>query len=96
MDNSVEKGLGIAGLIVGIIALVVSFIPCFGIYAFLIGLLGLVLSGIAMYIAVKNGAEKGLIIAALIISALGTIIAISQYLSIADASQTGQDRQGRR
>lgn len=85
MENSTSKGLGIAGLIVGIIALVISFIPCFGIYAFWIGIIGLVLSGIAMFIAMSNNAEKGLIIAALIISALATILAYSQYQSISNA-----------
>jgi len=58
-------------------------------YAFWIGLIGLVLSGVAIYIAVKTGYEKGLIIAALVVSALGTIIAYGQYQSISNALQGG-------
>ena len=85
MNNDLSKGLGIAGLIVGIIALIVSFIPCFGIYAFWIGIIGLLLGGLAFYIANRNYEEKGLAIAALIVSALASIIAYAQYHSITSA-----------
>ena len=43
-NSKAGKGLGIAGLVLGILAAVVSFIPCLGMYAMFPGIIGLVLS----------------------------------------------------
>ncbi len=80
--NSLAQGLGIAGLVTGIIALIVSFIPCFGIYAFWIGILGALLAGGAIYIASKENLSKGLAIAALVVSILAMTIAFMQYRAL--------------
>lgn len=70
------KGLGTAGLIVGIVALLFSFIPCLGMYAALPALVGIVLSAIAMKQASKAGAAKGMAIGGMVCSIIGLIIAI--------------------
>jgi hypothetical protein len=73
------QGLGIAGLVLGIIALIISFIPCLGMYAIVPGVIAIVLSAIGYSQATKANAKKGLIIAALVISILGTAIAAWQF-----------------
>ena len=70
------KGLGTAGLIVGIVALLFSFIPCLGMYAALPAVVGIILSAIAMSQASKAGAPKGMALGGLICSIVGLIIAI--------------------
>ncbi|NJO89199.1 MAG: hypothetical protein HC831_09775 [Chloroflexia bacterium] len=82
--STAGKGLGIAGLIIGIIALLVSFIPFFGMLSIYIGGLALLLSIIGLILAVSKKASKGLIIAALIISALATGIAAWQISKITE------------
>ncbi len=85
MENksNIVTSLGIAGLVLGIIALIVSFIPCFGIYAFYIGILSIIISVIGIVFAVKKKVGKGLLIAAIIISLVGSSIAYWQYTKIA-------------
>lgn len=73
------QGLGIAGLVLGIIALIISFIPCLGMYALIPGTIAVILSAIGFSQASKVNAKKGLITAALIISIVGTIIAGWQF-----------------
>lgn len=69
------QGLGIAGLVVGIVALLISFIPCVGVFALVPGIIAIVLSSIGLSQANKNNGEKGIIIAGLVVSILSTIIA---------------------
>jgi hypothetical protein len=90
--STAGKGLGIAGLIIGIIALLISFIPLFGIIAVYVGGLALILSIIGLILAVQKKASKGLIIAALIISALSVGIAYWQYSRIAGALDDVQEQ----
>jgi len=73
------QGLGIAGLVLGIIALIISFIPCLGMYALVPGIIAVILSAIAFSQASKANAKKGLITAALIVSIVGTAIAGWQF-----------------
>ncbi len=73
------QGLGIAGLVLGIIALIISFIPCLGMWAILPGIIAIVLSAVGYSQASKANAAKGLVIAALIISIIGTAIAAWQF-----------------
>lgn len=70
------KGLGTAGLIVGIVALLFSFIPCLGMYAALPALVGIILSAISMSQAKKAGAQKGMALGGLICSIIGLLIAL--------------------
>ncbi|MBS1651329.1 MAG: hypothetical protein JSU07_04885 [Bacteroidetes bacterium] len=70
-SNNDGKGLGIAGLVVGILSLVLSFVPCLGMWAVVPALIGLILSVIAM----KKPAAKGLAIGGLICSVIAILIA---------------------
>lgn len=69
------KGISTAGLVVGIIALVLSFIPCLGMWAMLPAIVGIVLSAIGMNQAGKAGAQKGMALGGLICSIIAAAIA---------------------
>lgn len=84
--SNAGQGLGIAGLVLGIIALLISFIPCVGLFALVPGAIAIVLSAIALMQAKKANASKGLIIAALVISILGTSIAAIWGLVLGSAA----------
>ena len=83
------KNLGIAGMILGIIAIIVSFVPCFGWWAIVLAVVGLVLSAISMTQAKKAGASKGMAIAGLICSILAIIIGTIWIFIIAKAVTEG-------
>ena len=78
-NSNAGQGLGIAGLVLGIIALIISFVPCLGMYALLPGIVAVILSAVGFSQASKANAKKGLITAALVISILGTAIAAWQF-----------------
>jgi len=79
-------GLGIAGLVLGLIAILICFFPCFGILAIVPGLVGVTLSAIAYNQAVKGNGTRGFIIAALVVSILGSSVALMQGLFISSLS----------
>jgi biopolymer transport protein ExbB/TolQ len=85
--SSAGQGLGIAALILGIVSFVVSFIPCIGLLAIIPGIVAIILSIVALSQAQKENAAKGIVIAALIISILGTSIAILWSVFFASAFQ---------
>jgi hypothetical protein len=69
------QGLGIAGLVIGIIALFLAFIPCTAIPDLILCIIAIGLSGFGLYKANQANASKGLQIAALIVSILAFLIA---------------------
>ena len=77
--SNAGKGFGIAGFVLGLIALIFSFIPCLGMYAMFPGVLAIILAAVALMQANKGNGPKGLIIAALIVSLIGTAVAVYQY-----------------
>lgn len=85
-SSNAGQGFGIAGFVLGIIALIISFIPCLGMYALVPGVVAIALSAVGLSQATKANASKGLIIAALVISILGTVIAGWQFVVIKTAA----------
>lgn len=88
MENNHERptvglGLGIAGLVLGIVAVIVAFFPCITFAGLVLGILGVALSTVGLTQAKKVNAPTNLLMAALIVSIIGTSIAaihISQPL----------------
>ncbi|MBN1413606.1 MAG: hypothetical protein JW973_00790 [Bacteroidales bacterium] len=70
-QSNAGQGLGIAGLIMGIMAIPLGIIPCTFLIALVFGAVGIVLSAIALSQANRINSPKGLIIAALVCSILG-------------------------
>ncbi|GAA1661585.1 hypothetical protein GCM10010977_24290 [Citricoccus zhacaiensis] len=66
------NGLGVAALVLGIIAIVIAFIPFIGMGSFLLGALAVILGIVGLR---KKGLPKGTSIAGLILGALSLIIA---------------------
>jgi len=69
------QGLGIAGLILGILSILFAIIPCTAIVGVFLGGIGLMLSIFGVVLASKHNAQKGLVIAALVVSIIGVLIA---------------------
>ncbi len=84
--SNAGQGFGVAGFVMGLIALILSFIPCLGMYALIPGIIAIIFSTIAFIQANMANASKGLIIAALIISILGSLIASWQFVTIRRAA----------
>jgi len=75
-SNNAGLGLGIAGLILGILSVPLGLIKCTFVTGIVFGILGITLSSIGLTQAKKAGSATGLIIAALIMSIVGTVFAL--------------------
>ena len=73
-DPNAGKSWGVAGLVVGIISLIFSFIPCLGAWAFIPAIVGIILSAVSMKQAGPNG-SKGMAIGGLICAVIAVIFA---------------------
>jgi len=74
--SSSGQGLGIAGLVLGIVAIPLAIIPCTSVFGILLGILGITLSAIGLSQATRAQAPKGLILSGLVLSIIATLIAI--------------------
>lgn len=72
------SGMGIAGLVLGILALVSSWIPIVNNLAFLLGLLGLIFAIVGM-VATSRGkrAGRGIAIAALVCNIVACVVVLA-------------------
>ena len=73
--SNAGQGLGIAGLVMGILAIPMGIIPCTFYLGILFGIVGIVLGAVALTQANRGYGPKGLIIAALICSVVGLTFA---------------------
>jgi hypothetical protein len=89
--SNAGKGLGIAGLVLGILAAIISFIPCLGFWAVVPGVIAIILSAISLSQAGKAGASKGLAIAGLVCGIVGTVIACWWGYAVASAASQLKD-----
>ena len=83
--SNAGKGLGIAAFVIAVVGIVISFIPCLGMYGLVPCGIALILAIIAFIQAKKANGSKGLIIAALVISIVGTSIASWQLYDLMNA-----------
>jgi hypothetical protein len=82
--------MGIAGLVLGIIGAILSFIPGGGYFGWLICLVGIILSAIGMSKAKKANQPAGAAIAGLVLSIVGFVLSLGNLLClIACASAAG-------
>ena len=78
--------MAVAGLVLGIVAIVLSFIPCVNLFGFLPAVLGLIFSIIGLSKAKKTGEGKGMSVAGLICSILALVwIPIYVFIFLAAA-----------
>jgi hypothetical protein len=84
------QGMGIAGLILGIIAIPLAIIPCTFPLALLFGAAGIVLSAVGLHQANTANGTKGLQISGLIVSIVGLSIALMWGLFFASLNDNGK------
>ncbi len=77
--------MGIASLVLGIVALVVAWIPCIGVYTVILSIVGLILGAVGISKAKKTGQGKGVAIAGLVLNIIATAISIIWWLLVAGA-----------
>jgi len=77
------NGLGIASLIIGIFAFILSFIPVVNVFGLVLAIVGVTLGIIGLIMAKKKGGSKGLSLTGVILNGLGIIIFIVMYTMIA-------------
>ena len=77
--------MGVASLVLGILALIVAWVPCVGIYALIFSVLGLVLGAVGMARSRKTGKGKGLSIAGFVCCVVATGLAIFWFMVVSGA-----------
>lgn len=80
--SGAAMGLGIAGLVIGIVSLLISFIPCLGALAIYPGAVAVILAGVGLGLSMKANKVSGLSVAALCVSVIACGIAGWQYYTI--------------
>jgi hypothetical protein len=83
--STAGQGIGIAGLILGIIAVPLALIPCTFPLALLLAAGGIILSAVGMTQASRVNGARGLPVAGLVVSVIGMMIALMWGLLISTA-----------
>lgn len=86
-DRPEESGLvtaiSVVGTVFGVIGMLGSFIPCFGIFALYVAIPAALISGVALGVAYYQKVRKTFAIVALTISMIGVTVAGIQFGSLA-------------
>jgi hypothetical protein len=84
-QSSAGKGMGVTALVLGILGIICSFIPCFGFFAIMFGALAIIFGAIGLSQAKKGGGAQGTPRAGLILGILSTVFTIIWWISFAGA-----------
>ena len=76
VKTNAGQGLGIAGLVMGILAIPLAIMGCTSILGLLLGGAGIILSAVGLSQATKSNGNKGLPTGGLVVSIVGTFIAL--------------------
>ncbi len=87
--TSAGQGLGVAGLVIGILAAILALIPCIGWIAIIPGVIALALTLVAFSQANKGNGSKGVIIGALVVSIIAISIGLVQIIFFAAVTTEG-------
>ncbi|MDR0501618.1 MAG: DUF5067 domain-containing protein [Coriobacteriales bacterium] len=87
------KGLGIAAMVLGILAVPPAFIPLINILSFPLAIVGLILGIVAIILAKGGKGPKGFGIAGAILSAVALIVTIAMYASAAAVANDPEVRE---
>lgn len=83
--------MGIAALILGIIAIPLAFIPCTAVFAWIPAALAIIFGAIGYNQAKKGGAKTGLPIAGLILGIISAAIVVAWIVLFAEAAREVQN-----
>jgi hypothetical protein len=82
--------MAVAGLVFGILAIVIAFVPCIGILAIIPAILGIIFSIVGLVKSRKTGQGKGMAVAGLILSILAIIwVPVLVFLILGGAAAAG-------
>ncbi|MBN1598171.1 MAG: DUF4190 domain-containing protein [Bacteroidales bacterium] len=87
--SNAGMGLGIAGLVLGILSVPFGIMGCTFATGMVLGILGITLSSVGLSQARKANSQTGLIIAALVISIVGTSFAFIRMTTTVTKSKEG-------
>lgn len=68
--------MGVAALVLGIISLIIGFIPLCGSIAIFPAIIGIILGIVDIVVKSKKGEKKGVSIAGLVLSAIATLVIV--------------------
>jgi len=80
MKTNTGQGLGIAGLVLGIISVPLAIMGCTFAIALLFGAVGIILSAIGLSQARRHNGARGITTAGLVVSIVGSVIAVTWFL----------------
>ena len=89
VKTNAGQGLGIAGLIMGIMAIPLAVLGCTSILGLLLGGAGIILSAVGLSQATKSNGSKGLPTGGLVVSIVGTFIALMWLVFFAQVAKEG-------
>lgn len=78
--------MGVASLVLGILSLIIGFVPFCGAIALLPAIIGLILGIVDVVLKSKKGEPKGMGIAGIVLSAISIVIIVFWVFVVAAAS----------
>ena len=81
-NSTLHQTLGVISLIIGILGLLFSFIPCLGALAIYLSSPAFICGVIAIYFARKANASITLSVAGVVLSIIGIVISIMQFIQV--------------
>jgi uncharacterized membrane protein len=84
--NNIVQGFGIASLVIGVLALPLSFVPCCGTMAIIPAIIGVLLGGVGLIVAKYKNCSGGISTAALVVSGIAFAVALFQIIYVSDAA----------
>lgn len=73
--------MSVAGLVLGILSVVFTFIPGLGLLGPIVGVVGIILATIAYKKSKERGVKDGMAMAGLVLSIIGTAISLLAYIA---------------
>src|SRR6056297_3912708 len=77
IKTNAGQGLGIAGLVLGILSVILALLGCTFLIALLLGVVGIILSAVGFSQAKRNNGAKGINLGALVVSIIGVLMALT-------------------
>ncbi|MEM6561769.1 MAG: hypothetical protein AAF656_09220, partial [Planctomycetota bacterium] len=94
-ERGSSSGLGVAGLILGSIAIFIAWIPCVNFVAALMAVVGLALAGVGLFSAMGDKrVARGLPIAGVIASGLALVVFVASFVVLGILAQRGVEKVG--
>ena len=84
--SNAGQGMGVTALVLGIIGVICSFIPCFGLFATFFGVLAIIFGAVGYNQAKRGNGKTGLPVAGIILGCVATIFTILWILVFAGAA----------